>query len=342
MAVVRLSDVIVPEVFNDYAQLLTMQLSALMASGAVMLDPLLSAMMAGGGLTFNQPYFNDLANDEEDVANDDPAIQNTPGKITSTLELQVRLSRAKSWSSMDLAGQLAGTDPAMAIAELIAGYWARRQQAAFIATMKGVFADNAAAPVATEHVADDLTVDIKGVAYSAGVTDFSAKAFIASTGTLGDAMGELALIMVHSIVYQQMLTNSLIQFIPDAINPTAKEIPMFLGRRVIVDDSMPNTGGVFESWLFGTGAIRFGNGTPKVASEVFRNPAAGNGSGQDTLFSRVEWILHPVGHRYAGTAPMGGPSNAATSNNLAHADSWKRAFPERKQIKIARLITRQY
>ena len=83
-------------------------------------------------------------------------------------------------------------------------------------------------------------------------------------------------------------------------------------------------------------------GSPKVPTEVDRKPAAGNGGGQDILFNRTEWIIHPVGHAYAGTPPNGGPSNASTTNNLAHADSWKRVFSERKQIRIARLITREF
>ena len=49
--------------------------------------------------------------------------------------------------------------------------------------------------------------------------------------------------------------------------------------------------------------------------------------------------MHPAGHAYAGTPANGGPSNAATANNLAAAASWNRVYPERKQIKIARLRT---
>ena len=74
---------------------------------------------------------------------------------------------------------------------------------------------------------------------------------------------------------------------------------------------------------------------------VERKEAAGLGGGQDILYDRVEWCLHPVGHAYIGTPPVGGPSNATTANNLANAGSWRRVFTERKQIKIARLITRE-
>lgn len=339
---VRLTDVVVPAIFTPYSQLLTAKLSALIQSGALVQDAQLSGLLSGGGATFNDPSFKDLDDDAENISNDDPTVLSTPNKIGSLTEIQVRLSRNNSWSSMDLTADLSGADPMQAIASRVAAYWARRQQAAFIATMKGVFADNDAAPVGSEHVQYDLTFDASGSSFTDGVTNFTAESFIDATATMGDNSKQLAMIMVHSVVYNRMLKNNLIDFVSDAVNPNAEDVPMFLGRRVVQDDSMPFTGGVFESWLFGAGAVRWGSGNAKVPTETIRVPGAGNGSGQDTLHNRVEWIIHPVGMAYAGTAPTGGPSNAATTNNLAAAGSWLRVFNERKQIKIARLKTREF
>ena len=136
-----------------------------------------------------------------------------------------------------------------------------------------------------------------------------------------------------------MQKNNLIDFIPDARGEI--EIPTFLGREVIVDDGLPSTGNVYDTWLFGMGATMLGMGTPKVPVEVERKPGAGNGGGQEVLYMRNEWLMHPTGHAYVGTSPNGGPTNAATSNNLADAGSWARRYPERKQIKFARLVTRE-
>ena len=209
--------------------------------------------------------------------------------------------------------------------------------------MKGVFADNAAAPGGSDtHTQNDMIHDVSGASFAAGITDFSAEAVIDASLTMGDSMDQLSMIMMHSVVYGRAQKNNLIDFVPDSINGAAVSIPTFLGRQVIVDDSMPNTDGVFDTWLFGAGAVAWGAGSPKVPTETFRSPAAGNGGGQDTLYNRVEWCIHPVGYAYAGTAANGGPSNAATSNNLAHADSWSRRFNERKMIRIARLVTREY
>jgi hypothetical protein len=86
-----------------------------------------------------------------------------------------------------------------------------------------------------------------------------------------------------------------------------------------------------------------GIGTPKNAVELDRKPGAGNGGGQDILYSRIEWCIHPVGHAWIGSStPDGGPANTGTADSdLDEAASWDRRFPERKQIKFARLVTRE-
>jgi len=341
-----ISDVIVPEIFSPYVQQQTEEKSRLVQSGALVVDADITNKLAGGGITFEMPSFRDLDNDDDNVSADTGddvftggSANSAPKKIQTSQETGVRLSRNQSWSSSDLTTALAGTDPMAAIAESVSRYWSRRLQKAFIATMTGVFADNAAAPSGSEHTQHDLTNDISGATYSAGVTDFSAEAFLDAAVTMGDSMEDLGMMMVHSIVYNRMQKNNLIDFVPDAQGNV--KIPTFLGRLVIIDDSVPASSGVYESWLFGSGAVRFGQSSPKVPTEANRKPDAGNGGGQEILYNRVEWCLHPVGHKYAGSAPNGGPSNAATTNNLAAATSWERVYPERKQIKIARLITRE-
>ena len=335
----QLADLIVPEIFNPYVQQMTEEKSRLIRSGIVSRDAKIDSFLSGGGLTAHSPSYRDLDNDAENISTDQAAAS-SPNKITTAEEVIVRLSRNNSWSAYDLAAVLTGSDPMSAIASRVSDYWARRAQALFIATMKGVFADNAAAPTGTEHVQNDMTYNVSGVSYVAGVTNFSAEAFIDTTLTMGDSMSDLGAVACHSIVYGRMQKNNLIDFVSDSTGLI--NIPTFLGREVIVDDGLPFTGGVFETWLFGRGSVRMGSGSPAVPTEVFRNPSAGNGAGSEVLHNRVEWCLHPVGNAYVGTPAAGGPSNAATTNNLAAAGSWQRVWTERKQIKIARLITREF
>jgi hypothetical protein len=329
MALVQIADVVVPEIFTPYVQLTTEQKSRLIQSGAAARNGQFDLSLQGGGLTFNDPSWNDLADDTDNIGDDSetPAV---PNKLTSNQEIQVRLSRNQHWKTADLSAALAGSDPATAIANKVGGYWARRAQAVFVATMTGVFADN------TANDAGDYTNDITGV-FAAGVTDFSAEALIDSVATAGDSLEDFAMMMVHSVVYAKMRKNNLIDFIRDSDNDT--RIARFGDLEVIIDDGMPVATQDYDTWIFGPGAIQVGVGTPKVPTEVTREALQGLGAGTEVLSSRIQWILHPGGHAYVGTAPNGGPDNTAGANQLAAAASWNRVFPERKQIKIARLRT---
>lgn len=343
MAVVKLSDVIVPEIFTPYMMQETMQKSALIRSGAIARDPFLDDFLAGAGATINVPSYKDLDDTDENISSDD-AADSTPNNINTLQEIAVRMNRNNSWGAADLVQNLIGNDPMQAIASRVSAYWTRRLQKAYIAVMTGLYADNSAAPSGGDtHTQYDMTHDISGASYVAGVTDFSAEAVIDACVLMGDGLDSLTMVMMHSVVYARALKNNLIDFIPDSSNGGATRIATFLGREVIVDDGVPNTGGVFQTWLCGPRSVRLGFGSAKVPTEIERSAKANNGAGEEVLHSRIELAIHPTGYQYIGTGyGVGGPSNAATSGNLAHASSWRRVYPERKMVRIARLVTREY
>jgi hypothetical protein len=356
-----IADVIVPEVFTPYTQQLTMEKTAIIQSGIAARDDFLDNLLAGGGLTFTVPSWQDIRDDAENISSDDPNSDSTPNTTRTSGEVAVRLSRNSSWSTMRLATALAGADPMQSIASRVSDYWVRRLQRAFVATAAGVFSTNENSDpsyggsnktglAAAYGTQGDLTNDISGGGYVAGATDFQAESFIDTCTLLGDAAEDVTAVFMHSIVYSKAQKNNLIDFIPDAEGRT--NIPTFLGRRLVVDDGMPNpsgdstaggsTGsgsGLYHTWLVGPASFRLGVGTPVVPTEVFRYPSRGNGAGSDVLFNRVEWALHPVGHAWRGSSPVyeGGPQNV----QLAATGSFVRVFPERKQIKLARMITHE-
>lgn len=359
----QVTDIVIPAIFTPYQQELTTQKARLIRTGALVRDALLDSLLVGGGITFNFPFFNDLDDDADNVSGDEipditaisesagsPALpgaltDSIPFKITTHTQTAVRLSRNGSWSSADLAAALAGSDPQEAIARRVAFWWARKLQAIFIATWSGVNKDNGA------NDSGDYANEVAGAVFAQGVTNFTAEAAIDTVATMGDSEDELGVLMVHSVVKARMKKNNLIDAIPDARAEVGFDT--FMGFQIVVDDAMPNgtatvlddgsagNAGTFESWFFGPGATRLGVGSPKVPVEVAREAAAGNGGGTEILHSRQEFSLHPVGHAYTGTAPDGGPSNAATTNNLNIAGSWNRVTAERNQVKFARLITRE-
>lgn len=329
------SDVFIPAAFSRYLIAMTAASSRLVQSGAIVRDPELDAMMAGGGLTFTLPKWNDLGNTAANVSAGATGSPVTPNAITSHQQIGVRLSRNQTFGAVDLAGRLAGDDPMRVTAERWAAYWQRELQRTALATIAGVVANNDA------DDSDDYIHDITDT-YQAGVTDFSAEAFIDAIHTMGDAEQALGIVWMHSVVYAKAKKNNLIDLVRDSENPGAEAIPFFLGREVVVDDGLPVSNGDYTTYILGAGALRWGVGTPAVPIERYRLPLDANGGGSDAEITRVEWCLHPDGHAYVGTAPVGGPDNTGNAHMLAAAASWDRRVPERKQVRLAVLRTTEH
>ena len=345
-----LSDIVVPDVFAQYVLIETAVKSRLIQSGAAQTNPVLTSFLSGGGLTGNLPSWRDVdtgvtertATDAEHFSLTSrgataanaigPAINRdpVPQKPVAQKEIFIRLTRNQSWEGQDILADLAGDDPLRALVGRVGTYWAHRLQAAFVSSMRGVIADN---------VANDSNDYVNTVGRTSGTVTaankFSAGAIIDTSLTMGDSLEDTSIIMVHSVTYGAMLKADLIAFVK-ASDPSNAMIPTYLGRQVIVDDGMPTSGTgavrIFDTWLLGPGVIQLGLGNPKVPFEVDRLPGAGNGGGEEVMYSRQQWVLHPRGHAYTGaTTAEGGPSNAT----LQAAASWDRIFGERKQIQIA-------
>lgn len=347
MAVTSVSEIVVPEVFLPYVRALTEEKSRLIQSGAVVRDPTADEFLRGGGITYNIPGWNDLDNTAANVSTDTAGAATPLANATHT-QIAVRLSRNQSWSKYHLAVALAGSDPFALVADRVAAYWAREAQRTFIATWQGVARDNGA------NDSEDMALDAVGVSYSAGTTDFTAENYIDARQTMGDSSTDVALVMMHSAVEAKARKADLITDIRDSEGRLV--LSQYQGATVIVDDNMPSGTDVvrgdgttsavataYETWIFGFGATHLGMGDPlgAPAIEFDSAPLAGNGGGQETVTHRVEWVLHPEGFAYTGTPANGGPGNGTNANDLNHAGSWDRVYPERKQIKMCRLITRE-
>lgn len=319
--------------------------NAIVQSGAIVREPLLDNFLSSvGNVTFDMPSFAQLTNDADRVATDSIPAAFTGGvadpdpyKMEMDVETAVALRRSGSWAISDLAADLSNIDdPAGKIIELTAPWFLKKHQESLIATVKGVFADNDAAPSASEHTLYDLTVDIS--ALSGEAAKFSAEAIIDAQTTMLDHVDDLTILMTHPLVFARMRKNNLIDFVPDS---EGKPIPYYQNTFVVTDKDMPKSGSgadtIYETWLFGAGAFAMGQVAPPNSLEYERKPGSGNGYGADVVYIRDRWTFLPRGYKYVGTAPKGGPSNGTGSNNLANAGSWLRVYPNREQIKIARL-----
>lgn len=302
----RIADVIVPEVFNPYMVERTAELSALYQSGIISTSPELNTLASSGGRLLNMPYWHDLSGDDEVLSDTNPL---TPDKITAGQDVAVLHLRGKAWAANDLAKALSGDDPMRAIADLVAAYWARQWQKLLIASLQGVFASSSMAD--NVHEADV----------------FNGENFLDASYKLGDAEERLTALAVHSATYASMRKQDLIEFIPDS---QGKPIPYYMGKRVIVDDGLPvedDAGGkIYTTYIFGDGAIGYGEGGAPVPTETDRDSLQGD----DILINRRHFILHPRGVKFTDSSVAGA---APTNTELANAANWQRVY-EPKNVRI--------
>jgi hypothetical protein len=308
MAVTKILDVLTPEVWNQYGASLTAAKSAFWQSGIVAGVP--GITLPNGGATVNLPYFGDLSGDLEVLSD---AASLTPAAITAGKQVAVVLGRGRAWGANDLAGVFAGADPAMAILDRIAAYWAREMQKELLATLKGAFA--AASMSGNVH-------DISGL--SAGAEIFKATTFLDAVYKLGDAADQVTAIAMHSAVMAKLAKDGLIATIRDADGQVMYDT--YMGKRVIIDDGLPVATGTYTSYIFGTGAVGFAEGAIGPSDlESDRDILAG----EDVFTMRRRFILHPKGVKWQGS-PLG---DYPDRTELETGTNWLRVF-ENKQIPI--------
>ncbi|MHB8063517.1 MAG: major capsid protein [Ruminiclostridium sp.] len=313
MAITRIADVIVPQVFNPYVIQRTAELSALSQAGIISNNPELDALASAGGKLINMPFWNDLTGNDE-VLSDTGAL--TPEKITADQDVAALFMRGKAWSTNDLAKALSGSDPMAAIGDLVAAYWARRRQALLFSILKGVFASTSMS---------QLVLDVSALSSE---NTLAGNTFIDALTLLGDAAGKITAVGMHSGSYASLQKQNLIEFIPDSQGVI--NIPTYLGKRVIVDDGCPVATGVYTTYLFGEGAIGLGNGSAPVPTETDRDSLAGD----DILVNRQHFVLHPRGIKFNNASVAGSsPSNAETET----ASNWTRVY-EKKNIRLIKFV----
>ncbi len=106
---------------------------------------------------------------------------------------------------------------------------------------------------------------------------------------------------------------------------------------VIIDDGLTPASGVYTTVLFGSGALGYAVAEPRVApgTEIYNLPMAGNGGGQQTLHSRINCALHPLGFQWVeGTIAGESPAMA----DLSQAAHWSRVV-QRKAVPLAFLLS---
>lgn len=311
---VKVSDVIVPEIFNPYVREQSTLVNAFFQSGIVSpVDDL--NFGSRGGLSIEMPFWKNLG-ERAQLLDDDYDLEIK--KIQTGQDTAVQHARALVYGATDLSAALAGDDPMQAIGDGIAQNWSTEFNHVLLASLRG----------AMTNVTDN-THDISALSGAAAYMDGAG--FIDATQKLGDHKANIQGIAMHSAVESSLAKNDLIETVRDSDGNILMRT--FMDKRVIVDDILTSqSGGIYDTFLFGPGAIGWGEGAPKVPSETGRAPLT-NG-GQEYLVSRRHFVLHPRGIRW--TPVSGVPAKKTPSDaELGNAANWTQVY-DQKNIRIVR------
>lgn len=326
-----LSDVIFRDELRDYINVNSVEKTAFFESGILTSNSDMSQLLASPSNTFTIPWWVDLdASIESNYSNDVYTDIAVPlSVVTSSMQARAAYLN-EGWNCMNLVKNITKQDPLEFVAGRLLSYWRKVAQRRAIATVIGIYNDNVAGN------GGDMVVDAGGT--------ISAAAIIRAKGTMGDYSGDLGglnVIAMHSAVQTELQILNLIDFTP--IADQIPEFGRFQGMRVVVDDSMPiitGTPNKYLSVIFGPGALGYAEQQPEGEDglEYERAPDRGNGGGTETLWTRRNFVVHPLGFSFNSVTITGTPTTtrpmSANWSDLALATNWTRKFA-RKQVPLA-------
>lgn len=325
-----LSDVVFRDELRDYMRVNTAERTAFFESGILTNNNDMSTLLASPSNTFTIPWWVDLdASIESNYSNDVYTDIAVPLSVTSA-SMQARAAYLnEGWNAMSLVKNITNQDPLEFVASRLTSYWQRVAQRRAIATTIGIYNDNVASN------GGDMVIDAGGT--------INAAAIIRAKATMGDYSGQLgglSVIAMHSAVQTELQILNLIDF-----TPLADQIPefgRFQGMRVVVDDSMPVIGtgadAKYLSVIFGPGALGYAEEQADNDIRYVEEEERGNGGGAETLWTRRNFVIHPLGYSFLSATITGTPGTTrpASANwaDLALATNWERKF-DRKQVPLA-------
>jgi len=327
-----LSDVVFRDELRDYINVNTSERTAFFESGILVQNNDMAQLLASPSNTFTIPWWVDLdASIESNYSNDVYTDIAVPLSVTSA-SMQARAAYLnEGWNCMNLVKNITKQDPLEFVAGRLTSYWQRVAQRRTIASVIGIYNANVA------NNGGDMVIAAPGTIDAASI--------IRAKATMGDYSGQLgglSVIAMHSAVQTELQILTLIDFTPLA--DQVPEFGRFQGMRVVVDDSMPVIGTGAEarylSVIFGPGAIGYEEQQPagEDGLEYERAPDRGNGGGTETLWTRRNYVIHPLGYSFLSTTITGTPGTSrpvsASWADLALATNWERKF-NRKEVPLA-------
>ena len=283
MAVTKRSDLIIPEILQEAVKGAFEGVTALWGTGAAKVASTLPGSVKGGD-TVTVPYFG-LLGELDDVATEGDAL--VPAKLTMTSETATVQHSGKAFEITSWAQMAAFGDPYAEAARQMKEAVIRRADKALIDKAAGTPLVKDVYNASTPKTLDwDTMVDAKLL--------------------WGDEQDGIALLVVHSKVFGDLLKLKDGQGRPLLTDPGEGKLPRFVGVPVAVSDRMPvlseyggaGTPDAYTSLIVKRGALAFWfNGTPTV--ETDKDILA------DSLVAAIHvyWVAHLYSRMPGSTKP---------------------------------------
>ena len=295
-------------------------------------DPRIQAVLSAAAVTASVPFWNPIdSNVEPNYSNDVFEDIATPRNVTTGLQTARIAFLNEGFGTMELVKAITKKDPLAYVASVLDNYWARQAERRLIATALGIYNDNIGATDAF-HTQNDMV--------HAAAAGFTADDWIDTQAQLGDKLGVYGVVAMHRLVYTQIQKLNLIDFVTDSDQKT--QIPFYQGSRIVVDNGLPIFGatGSRRSLMifFGPGAIGYATETPANGLRYSEVEERGNGGGVEVLWTRRNYIMHPLGYTFTSAVITGNgtetrPASASWAD-LANATNWNRVLP-REHVPLA-------
>lgn len=312
------------EVIQSYMDADPVTTTPFFESGLVVSNPIISEIAGSNTGIVELPFWQKIDSSVEPNYSNDVYADVAVPRAIGTGSMKARNGYLnEGFGSMDFVTDLTGKDPLARVAARLDNYWREQAERRIVATLRGVLNDAIAAST--------------GMVFQAANADgITFEGLIDAQMTMGDAFGSIGGYVMNSTAFATFAKEDITEV---RRNKETKVLERTLnGMPVIVNDTAMTLNGSPVVALIGPGAFAYGMAMPRTPLEYEREAARGNGGGAETLWTRRNMIVHPLGFDFTSASITGNGTEttprSAGWTDLANAANWE-LIADRKQVPIA-------
>lgn len=311
------------EVVQSYMDTDPVTTTPFFESGLVVSNPIIQEIAASNTGIVELPFWLKIDSSVEPNYSNDVYTDVAVPRSIGTGHMRARNAYLnEGFGSMDLVSEITGRDPLQRVASRLDLFWREQAERRIVATLRGIYNEAVAEDLDMVHEAEAITYE--------GLID--------AQFTMGDAFGSIGGYVMNSAAFKALVKEDITEVRrnreTNVVERTVNGLPVIVNDAAMTDgDGNPIVA------LIGPGALAYGMALPRTPLEYEREAARGNGGGAETLWTRRNMIVHPLGFDFTSEVITGngasdnGPRSAGWSD-LADADNWD-LVADRKQVPIA-------